>query len=394
MKLRTMFSIFALLLAGTITESSAGAQEHDLLIVDGHNDLFVHYMDCKICPRGLDAYDIRSSTAGDTDIPRLRQGGVGAILINIFSREKTTKDTLAAFDFLRELEAKYGDTFKVAATAADVRSIHKAGRIALIPTMEGAGRLENSPMMLRTLHRLGLRAVTLAYQTNDLADGSNDVPRHNGLSALGRTMVTEMNRTGVLIDLSHVSTKVMNDVLDITTAPVIFSHSSARALVDVERNVPDAVLARIPQNGGIVMISFVPYFSSKAHADWAKREESMSVQISKDFEAKRLTEDEGDQLWTKWQKDNPEPMVGIGAVVEHIEHVRRIAGVDHIGIGSDFDGMPNKVTGLEDVSKFPQLFAALRQKGWSEKDLAKLAGENFLRVMEVAEKKAAATPSR
>lgn len=393
MKLRIMFSIFALLLTGTITESSASAQEHDLLIVDGHNDLFVHYMDCKICPRGLDAYDIRSSTDGDTDIPRLRQGGVGAILINIFSREKSTKDTLAAFDFLRELEAKYGDTFKVAATAADVRSIHKAGRIALIPTMEGAGRLENSPMMLRTLHRLGLRAVTLAYQTNDLADGSNDVPRHNGLSALGRTMVTEMNRTGVLIDLSHVSTKVMNDVLDITTAPVIFSHSSARALVDVERNVPDAVLARIPQNGGIVMISFVPYFSSKAHADWAKREESMSAQISKDFEAKRLTEDEGDQLWTKWQKDNPEPMVGIGAVVEHIEHVRRIAGVDHIGIGSDFDGMPNKVTGLEDVSKFPQLFAALRQKGWSEKDLAKLAGENFLRVMEVAEKTAAATPS-
>lgn len=394
MKLRTMFSIFALLLAGIITESSASAREHDLLIVDGHNDLFVHYMDCKICPRGLDAYDIRSSTAGDTDIPRLRQGGVGAILINIFSREKSTKDTLAAFDFLRELEAKYGDTFKVAATAADVRSIHKAGRIALIPTMEGSGRLENSPMMLRTLHRLGLRAVTLAYQTNDLADGSNDVPRHNGLSALGRTMVTEMNRTGVLIDLSHVSTKVMNDVLDITTAPVIFSHSSARALVDVERNVPDAVLARIPQNGGIVMISFVPYFSSKAHADWAKREESKSVQISKDFEAKRLTEDEGDQLWAKWQKDNPEPIVGIGAVVEHIEHVRRIAGVDHIGIGSDFDGMPNKVTGLEDVSKFPQLFAALRQKGWSEKDLAKLAGENFLRVMEVAEKTAASTPSR
>jgi membrane dipeptidase len=394
MRLRTTFSIFALFLAGTIAESSAIAQEHDLLIVDGHNDLFVHYMDCKICPRGLDAYDIRSSTAGDTDIPRLRQGGVGAILINIFSREKSTKDTLAAFDFLRELEAKYGDTFEVAATAADVRSIHKAGRIALIPTMEGAGRLENSPMMLRTLHRLGLRAVTLAYQTNDLADGSNDVPRHNGLSALGRTMVTEMNRTGVLIDLSHVSTKVMNDVLDITKAPVIFSHSSARALVDVERNVPDAVLARIPQNGGIVMISFVPYFSSNAHADWAKREESMSVQISKDFEAKRLTEDEGDQLWTKWQKDNPEPMVGIGAVVEHIEHVRRIAGVDHIGIGSDFDGMPNKVTGLEDVSKFPQLFAALRQKGWSEKDLAKFAGENFLRVMEVAEKTAAATPSR
>ncbi|WP_373474358.1 dipeptidase [Sphingorhabdus sp.] len=334
---------------------------------------------------------MRSPTAGDTDIPRLHQGGVGAILMNVFSREKSTKDTLAAFDFLRELEAKYGDTFKVAATAADVRSIRKAGRIALIPTMEGAGRLENSPMMLRTLHRLGLRAVTLAYQTNDLADGSDDAPRHNGLSVLGRTMVAEMNRTGVLIDLSHVSTKVMNDVLDITTAPVLFSHSSARAIVNVERNVPDAVLARISQNGGIVMISFVPYFSSKAHAEWAKGTESMSDQIGKDFEAKRITEAEGDARWTKWQKDNPEPKVGVGEVADHIEHVRRIAGVDHIGIGSDFDGISNKVTGLEDVSKFPNLFAELRQRGWSENDLAKLAGENFLRVMEVAEKTAAAT---
>lgn len=255
--------------------------------------------------------------------------------------------------------------------------------------MEGAGRLENSPMMVRTLHRLGLRAVTLAYQTNDLADGSNDAPRHNGLSELGRSIVAEMNRTGVLIDLSHVSTKVMNDVLDLSTAPVIFSHSSARSLVNVERNVPDDVLRRLQKNGGLVMVSFVPYFSAQAHADWVKAQERISDQIGKDFGEKRITEVQGDSIWTAWQKDNPEPVVGVAAVADHVEHVRRLAGIDHIGIGSDFDGIPNKVAGLEDVSKFPTLFAELRRRGWNESDLTKLAGENFLRVMETAEKVAA-----
>jgi len=214
-------------LAGFLFVFPARADEPALLLVDGHNDLFIRYMDCTSCPRGLDTYDIRNRTDGDTDIPRLRKGGVGAILLNVFSNDKTTKGTLGAFDFLRRLEAKYRDHFEVAATAADVRRIHGAGRIALIPTMEGAGRLENDPLM------------------NDRAAGAKATPGHNGLSDLGRAIVAEMNDNGILVDLSHVSTKVMHDVLDVTKAPVIFSHSSARSLVNVERNVPDDVLKRV-----------------------------------------------------------------------------------------------------------------------------------------------------
>ena len=384
---KSLLSLLApAVLAGSLFVSPVRADDPALLLVDGHNDLFIRYMDCTSCPRGLDAYDIRNRTDGDTDIPRLREGGVGAILLNVFSSDKTTKGTLGAFDFLRHLELKYRDHFEVAATAADVRRIHGAGRIALIPTMEGAGRLENDPLMVRTLQRLGLRAVTLAYQTNDLADGANTTPRHNGLSDLGRAIVAEMNDSGRLVDLSHVSTKVMHDVLDVTKAPVIFSYSSARSLVNVERNVPDDVLKRVAKNGGIVMVSLVPYFTSQAHADWVKREEVLSNQIGQDFEAKRITQAEGDRLWAEWHAANPEPEVSVSAVADHIEHIRTIAGIDHVGIGSDFDGMPNKITGLEDTSKFPNLFAELRRRGWNAEELQKLAGENFLRVMEDAEK--------
>lgn len=381
----SLFSLLApVFLASSLFAAPALAEDAAPLLVDGHNDLFIRYMDCPSCPRGLDAYDIRNRVEGDTDIPRLRDGSVGPILLNVFSSDKSTKGTLGAFDFIRSLESKYKDQFEVAGTAADVGRIHSAGRIALIPTMEGAGRLENDTLMVRTLQRLGLRAVTLAYQTNDLADGANAAPRHNGLSDLGRTIVAEMNRSGVLVDLSHVSTKVMHDVLDITKAPIIFSHSSARSLVKVERNVPDDVLKRLATNGGIVMVSLVPYFTSQAHADWVKQEEALSNRIGADFEAKRITQDEGDKLWNEWHVANPEPEVGVSAVVDHIEHVRKIAGINHVGIGSDFDGMTNKIKGLEDSSKFPNLFAELQRRGWTARELQKLAGENFLRVMEDA----------
>ena len=378
--------VCALLLFAAMSPAAAVVDADDaLLVVDGHNDLFIHYMDCRTCPRGLEDYDISEPTLGDTDIPRLRAGGVGAVLLNVFSAEVSTADTLAAFDFLRQLELRYVDDLEIAATAQDVRRIHAAGRIAIVPTLESAIRLENSPMMVRTLHRLGLRAVTLAYRTNDLADGSDDTPRHNGLSALGRTMVEEMNRTGVLIDLSHVSAKTMHDVLDASRAPVIFSHSSARALVDVPRNVPDDVLRRIARNGGVVMVSFVPYFSNQRHADWLAALDNASLSILADFEANRITGEEGDARFAEWLDANPEPAVTVSDVADHIEHVRRVAGMDHVGIGSDFDGIEKKVQGLEDVSTFPNLFAELRRRGWSESDLKKLGGENFLRVLEQAQ---------
>jgi membrane dipeptidase len=378
-----MNAIRALMVWACVAPASASAAPP--LVVDGHNDLFVQYMDCKACPRGLDAYDLRSRTAGDTDIPRLRAGGVGAMLLNVFSAKQSTKDTLAAFDFLRQLQARYADTFEVAATAADVRRIRADGKIALIPMMEGANRLENSPMMVRTLHRLGLRAVTLAYETNDLADAANDDPRHGGLSDLGRRIVQEMNRTGVLVDISHVSAEAMRDVLDVSTAPVIFSHSSAKALVDVERNVPDDVLRRLPANGGIVMVSFVPYFTSRKNAEWVAAQERLSDDLAAQVKAGTLSEAAADKRWERWPKDNPEPVVTVSEVVDHIDYVRSVAGIDHVGLGSDFDGMPHKINGLEDVSGFPKVLAELRRRGWTEAEIAKVAGENFLRVMEAAE---------
>lgn len=358
------------------------------LLIDGHNHLFIHYMDCKECPRDFRDYDLASTTTGDTDIPRLRAGGVGVVLVNVFPARDSTFNTLEAFDFLRRLEVTYHADLQIAATTSDIARIHKEGCIAIVPTMESAYRLENSPMMVRTLHRLGLRAVTLAYRTNDLADAADDKAVHGGLSRQGRLIVEEMNRTGVLVDLSHVAETTMNDTLDIAKAPVIFSHSSARALVDVERNVPDSVLKRLPDNGGMVMVSLVPYFTTVKSAEWMEAMEGLSDEITRDVSQGRLTESAADERWAQWASDNPEPKVTVADVADHIEHVRKIAGVDHVGIGSDFDGITKKISGLEDVSTFPVVLSELRRRGWSEEDIRKVAGANFLRVMRAAEQAA------
>lgn len=355
-------------------------------LIDGHNDLFIHYMDCKDCPREIDSYDISAKTDGDTDIPRLRRGDVGAILLNVFHSGKETKDTLAGFDFLRRLVARYSADLEIAETAEDVRRIHSSGKIAIIATLEGANRLENSPLMLRTLRRLGLRAVTLAYSTNDLADGSNDLPKHGGLSDLGREMVREMNSCGVLVDLSHTSAETMQDVLNASTAPVIFSHSSAKALVDVPRNVPDDVLKRLPANGGIVMVSLVPYFTTRANAEWVEQGERFSNELITGMGDGTILEDEADKRWAEWNESNPEPVVTVSDVADHIEHIRRVAGVEHIGIGSDFDGMPSKIRGLEDVSTFPVLIGELKRRGWRDGEIDLIRGGNFLRVLAQADR--------
>lgn len=355
-------------------------------LIDGHNDLFIRYMDCKDCPREISDYDISVATDGDTDIPRLRRGDVGAILLNVFHSGRETKDTLAGFDFLRRLAAHHSVDLEIADTAEDVRRIHASGKIAIIPTLEGANRLQNSPSMLRTLRRLGLRAVTLAYSTNDLADGSNDVAKHGGLSELGREMVREMNSCGVLVDLSHTSAPTMHNVLDISTAPVIFSHSSAGALVDVPRNVGDDVLKRLRSNGGIVMVSLVPYFTTRAHAEWVEQGEHLSQEIMAGVSAGTLEDDEADKRWAAWNASNPEPMVTVSDVVDHIEHIRLVAGVEHVGIGSDFDGMPHKIRGLEDVSTFPIVIDELKRRGWSESEIDLFKGGNFLRVLAHADR--------
>ena len=386
--------ILALLFAATLAAPVAAPEDpaaiaRDVLkttpLIDGHNDLFIPFMDCRDCPRDLAAYDIGKATPGDTDIPRWQQGMVGGTLLNVFGPDTSLKTTLDAYDLLNRMAATYADRLAIAGSAAEVRQIFKSGRIALIPTLENARRLQNDPAVLHQLHGLGLRAVTLAYKTNDLADAADDTMKHGGLSPLGATMVRAMNITGVLVDLSHTAPVTMHEVLDLSSAPVIFSHSSARALTDVERNVPDSVLRRLPKNGGIVMVSFVPCFTTPESARWEAATTAESDAIGKAVAAKTLSEAEADKRWAGFQAAHPAPKVSIAQVADHIEHISRIAGVDHVGIGSDFDGMTTKVAGLEDVSTFPALFTELARRGWSKADLAKLAGENFLRVMAAAE---------
>lgn len=227
-------------------------------VIDGHNDLFIHYMDCKTCPKDLKDYRLDTIAKGHTDIPKMRKGKVGGMLMNVFGSDSVSY--IKAWDLLYRMEDMYKSDLKVVTSSKEMRMVMNEGKIGFLPILEGAKRLQDDPALLRVYYKLGLRSVTFAYSTNGLADGSDDTARHNGISSIGREMVKEMNRLGVLTDMSHISAKAMNDILDITKAPVIFSHSNARALCNVNRNVPDDVLLRLKKNGGIIMLTFVPYF--------------------------------------------------------------------------------------------------------------------------------------
>jgi membrane dipeptidase len=248
--------------------------------------------------------------------------------------------------------------------------------------MEGGHAIENSLGALRSYYALGARYMTLTHNvTLDWADAALDTARHHGLTRFGREVVSEMNRLGMLVDLSHVSPGVMSDALEVSEAPVIFSHSSARALTDHPRNVPDSILQRLPKNGGVVMVTFVPAFLSPEGAVWDARAreqwERITNTVSDTAERRRLNDG--------WKAAHPQPPATLKQVADHIEHVRDVAGIDHVGIGSDFDGIDTTPEGLEDVSKFPQLFAELIRRGWSDSDLKKLAGQNLLRALRAAE---------
>jgi len=248
--------------------------------------------------------------------------------------------------------------------------------------MEGGHAIENSLGALRSYYDLGARYMTLTHNvTLDWADAALDSTRHGGLTEFGREVVREMNRLGMLVDLSHVSPATMSDVLDVAEAPVIFSHSSARALTDHPRNVPDSILARLPKNGGVVMVTFVPAFVSPEVAAWEaqakEQENAIKEAVTDTLERKRRFEE--------WKATHARPTATLKQVADHIEHVREVAGSDHVGIGSDFDGIDTVPEGLEDVSKFPELFAELIRRGWSDSDLKKLAGQNLLRVLREAE---------
>jgi membrane dipeptidase len=360
-------------------------------LIDGHNDLPWEIRESKTAPRDVAAYDIRRTAPKQTDLPRMAEGRVGAQFWSIYIPGEI-KDSgfarvqLEQFDIARRMIARYPDRLALALTANDIERDFKRGKIASLLGMEGGHAIENSLGALRSYYALGARYMTLTHNvTLDWADAALDTARHNGLTEFGREVVREMNRLGMLVDLSHVSPGVMSDALDVTEAPVIFSHSAARALTDHPRNVPDSILVRLKKNGGVVMVTFVPAFVSPEAAAWdaeAQRESNRLKATMSDTAERRRLEDE-------WKVAHPQPRATLKQVADHIEHVRDVAGVEHVGIGSDFDGIDTVPEGLEDSSKFPQLFAELIRRGWGDADLKKLAGGNLLRALHAAEATAA-----
>lgn len=330
-------------------------------LFDGHNDLPWAIRENAAAPRDVVAYDLRKRTPGHTDLARLREGMVGAQFWSVYipftrPEDGAARMQLEQIDIAKRIFAQYPDTFEETLAPADVMPAFRRGKIASVMGMEGGHAIENSLGALRAFFALGARYMTLTHSTNiDWADSGTDAPVHGGLTEFGKEVVREMNRLGMIVDLSHTSPETMHDALDVSVAPVIFSHSSARAVTEHGRNVPDDVLRRLPANGGVVMVTFVPSFINDAARNW---------------QALPLEE----------RQRTPEPRATMDDVIRHIEHIRRVAGPDHVGIGSDFDGITSVPIGLEDVSKFPALFAELSRRGWSEADLRKLAGENVLRV--------------
>ena len=339
-------------------------------LIDGHNDY-------PWALRGIDpGRDLNKAEITKpvpslmTDIPRLRQGGVGGQFWSVYTPgtmqgQEAVRVTLEQIDIVHRMTRKWGETFQMANTADDVDRAFKNGKIASMIGMEGGHSIDNSLPTLRMFYALGARYMTLTHNVNlRWADAAADKPVAGGLTRFGEEVVREMNRLGMLVDLSHVAADTMEDALRVTEAPVIFSHSSARAICNVPRNVPDNILQLVAKNGGVVMVTFVPGFISQAVADFDAKPEA---------ERKGLTP----------------PKATLSQVADHIDHIRKVAGIDHIGLGGDFDGITQVVEGLEDVSKYPDLTAELLKRGYKDDDIKKILGLNVLRVMRGAEKVAA-----
>ncbi len=356
-------------------------------LIDGHNDLPTAIKEASTGLGDVAAYDLRSTTTGDTDIARLRRGMVGAqfwsVYVNVNS-PNPAREQLEQIDIALRTIERYPDHLELATSASDIERAFGRGRIASLLGIEGGHVIENSLGALRGFFHLGVRYMTLAHFANtDWADSATDSVVNDGLSLFGEEVVREMNRLGMLVDISHVSPATMSDVLNVTEAPVIFSHSGARALTNHVRNVPDSILTRLPQNGGIVMQVFYPPYVSEAYREYDERsQQEVQVSLRERF---GLDQERFERELEAWRERNPPPTVTITDVADHIEHIRDVAGIDHVGIGSDFDGIPTYVEGLEDVSTFPALFVELSRRGWSDEDLKKVAGENLLRVMREAE---------
>jgi membrane dipeptidase len=357
-------------------------------LVDGHNDLPWALREEQQTPRDVEAYNLRRATRGMTDIARLRQGMVGGQFWSVYIPGEIrdsgyARVQLEQIDIAKRIIAKYPDVFAPARTAADVRKAYAQGKIGSLLGMEGGHAIENSLGALRAYYDLGARYMTLTHNvTLDWADAANDKARHGGLTPFGQEVVREMNRLGMIVDLSHVSPGVMSAALNTTDAPVMFSHSSARALTDVPRNVPDSILARLPKNGGVVMVTFVPGFVSQKVSDHDK-----ALTAVRDSIATRFPKDNDAQFAAvaAWRESHPSPIATIADVADHLDHIKRVAGAAHVGIGGDYDGITETVRGLEDVSKYPDLLAELVKRGWTDAEIRGLAGANILRVLERAE---------
>jgi membrane dipeptidase len=372
-------------------EARARAILRTVPLVDGHNDLpwavreLAHY--------DFGTVDIRLPQPKlHTDIPRLRGGQVGAQFWSVYvpsalAGRGAVTATLEQIAAVHELARRYPDVFEIAGTAADIRRIFASGKIASMMGVEGGHSIDSSLPALRMLYRLGARYMTLTHgASTPWADSATDLPKLNGLSRFGEAVVREMNWLGMLVDLSHVSPDTMVRAIRVSEAPVIFSHSSARALCDVPRNVPDEVLRLVPANGGLVMITFVPDFISPEVAAWSRHAREVRQALRKEHASDEAARQAAIDRWTA---SNPPPRARLAQVADHVDHVRRLAGVDHVGLGSDFDGMNLVPEGLEDVSRFPALVAELLRRGYREDDVRKIVGLNALRVMERAEQVAA-----
>jgi membrane dipeptidase len=297
------------------------------------------------------------------------------------------RETIEQIDIVRRMIDAYPNDLELARTADDVLRIHKAGKVASMIGVEGGRQIGGSFAALRQYYNLGARYMTLTHnQTTEWADSATDDPKYDGISPFGVQVVHEMNRIGMLVDLSHVSPATMKDAIAASAAPVIFSHSSARALVDHPRNVPDDVLALLPANGGVVMVNFVPNFISKAVWQWGAEKDAEEARL-KSFH--RNSKAEVEAGLKAWAAAHPMPEVTVATVADNIEHIAKVAGYDHVGIGGDLDGIDTTVTGLDSVDDYPNLFAELIRRGWSDENLAKLAGGNVLRILRRAEQVAA-----
>jgi membrane dipeptidase len=358
------------------------------ILVDGHNDLPIAIRNDKVAPGDLVAYDLRQRTRGNTDLERLRAGQVGAQFWSVYIPGEIgggyARYQLEQIELARRIIARYPEALTLATSVADIRAAKRDGRIASLLGMEGGYALENSLGALRAYYELGVRYMALTHNTHtDWADSAAQIPlRHQGLTAFGEEVVREMNRLGMLVDLAHAAPETMADALRVSEAPVIFSHAAARGVCNVPRNVPDEILRKLPANGGVVMVVFLTGF---VDCDVARVTQPAINEFNLRSRATKSAEERA-ALFEEIFGKLPVPKTSVGKVADHIEHIRKVAGIDHVGIGSDFDGGTFWPEGLSDVSMYPNLFAELIRRGWTDEELRKLAGENLLRAFAEAER--------